>query len=155
MEIVGVEHGSKKMYYSINKILEIVMKVAQRSLTVVIFSKSSCILSHTIKSLFNDLGVNPTIYELDDISRSHDIERALSGLGCSTLPTIFIGGELFLQLVGGANEIMSLQLKSSLKPMLIKVGALWVLDKAILVQLGSDFVQLHSRVIFVCSYGKK
>ncbi|KAM0046454.1 putative glutaredoxin-like, plant II, Thioredoxin-like superfamily [Helianthus debilis subsp. tardiflorus] len=61
--------------------------------------------------------VNPTIYELDDISRSHEIERALSGFGCSTLPTIFIGG---------ANEIMSLQLKSGLKPMLIKAGALWV-----------------------------
>ncbi|XP_071705305.1 monothiol glutaredoxin-S4-like [Rutidosis leptorrhynchoides] len=89
---------------------------------VVIFSKSSCILSHTIKSLFNDFGVNPTVYELDEISRGREIELALCGLGCSTVPAVFVGGEL----VGGANEIMSLQLKMGLKPMLIKAGALWV-----------------------------
>ncbi|KAF5795712.1 putative thioredoxin-disulfide reductase [Helianthus annuus] len=94
--------------------------VAERP--VVIFSKSSCILSHTIKSLFNDYGVHPTVYELDEIARGRDIEQALSGLGCSTVPAVFIGGEL----VGGANEIMSLQLKSVLKPMLINAGALWV-----------------------------
>ncbi|KAI3792809.1 hypothetical protein L2E82_06700 [Cichorium intybus] len=89
---------------------------------VVIFSKSSCILSHTIKSLFNDFGVNPTIYELDEIARGQEVEQALSTLGCSMVPIVFIGGEL----VGGANEIMSLQLKRVLKPMLIRVGALWV-----------------------------
>ncbi|XP_071705363.1 monothiol glutaredoxin-S4-like [Rutidosis leptorrhynchoides] len=89
---------------------------------VVIFGKSSSILSHTIKSLFNDFGVNPTVFELDEISRGREIEQALSGLGCSTVPAVFVGGEL----VGGANEIMSLQLKMGLKPMLIKAGALWV-----------------------------
>lgn len=89
---------------------------------VVIFSKSSCILSHTIKSLFNDFGVNPTVYELDEIARGREIEQALSSVGYSTVPAVFIGGEL----VGGANEIMSLQLKRGLKPMLISAGALWV-----------------------------
>ncbi|KAI3821973.1 hypothetical protein L1987_09552 [Smallanthus sonchifolius] len=89
---------------------------------VVIFSKSSCILSHTVKSLFNDFGVNPTIYELDEIARGSEIEQALSGIGYSTIPIVFIGGEL----VGGANEIMSLQLKRGLKPMLVRAGALWV-----------------------------
>ncbi|XP_071697758.1 monothiol glutaredoxin-S2-like [Rutidosis leptorrhynchoides] len=89
---------------------------------VVIFSKSSCIMSHTIKSLFNDFGVNPTVYELDEIARGREIEQALSALGYSTVPAVFIGGEL----VGGANEIMRLQIKSGLKPMLIKAGALWV-----------------------------
>ncbi|XP_071697336.1 monothiol glutaredoxin-S4-like [Rutidosis leptorrhynchoides] len=89
---------------------------------VVIFSKSSCALSHTIKSLFNDYGVNPTVYELDEIPRGREIEQALYGLWCSTVPVVFIGGEL----VGGTNEIMSLQLKRVLKSMLIKAGALWV-----------------------------
>nr|XP_043606363.1 monothiol glutaredoxin-S5-like [Erigeron canadensis] len=89
---------------------------------VVIFSKSSCIMSHTIKSLFNDFGVNPTVYELDEIARGREIEQALSGLGYNTVPAVFIGGEL----VGGTNEIMSLQLRRSLKPMLIRAGALWV-----------------------------
>nr|GEU41822.1 monothiol glutaredoxin-S2-like [Tanacetum cinerariifolium] len=90
---------------------------------VVIFSKSSCILSYTIKSLFNDFGVNTTIYELDEMANGPDIEQALSAvLGRTAVPTVFIGGEI----VGGANEIMSLHLKRDLKPMLIRAGALWV-----------------------------
>ncbi|KAD5508131.1 hypothetical protein E3N88_15834 [Mikania micrantha] len=88
---------------------------------LVVFSKSSCILSHSIKSLFNDFGVNPTVYELDEMARGREIEQALAGVVCGSVPAVFIGGEL----VGGTNEIMSLQLKSALKPMLIRAGALW------------------------------
>ncbi|XP_058754186.1 protein MAIN-LIKE 2-like [Vicia villosa] len=65
---------------------------------MVIFSKSSCCMSHTIKTLFCDFGVNPAVYELDEISRGREIEQALSRLGSS--PSVFIGGEL----VGGANQ---------------------------------------------------
>lgn len=90
---------------------------------VVIFSKSSCCMSHTIRSLFCDFGVNPMVYELDEISRGREVEQALSRLGCNpTVPAVFIGGDF----VGGANEIMSLHLKRSLKPMLKRAGALWV-----------------------------
>ncbi|KAL8524965.1 hypothetical protein ACS0TY_014552 [Phlomoides rotata] len=90
---------------------------------IVIFSKTQCCISHTIKSLFYDFGVNPTIYELDEMSMGREIEQALSRLGCNpTSPVVFIGGEF----VGGANEIMSLHLNSTLKPMLKSAGALWV-----------------------------
>ncbi|KAK7387871.1 hypothetical protein VNO78_22668 [Psophocarpus tetragonolobus] len=90
---------------------------------VVIFSKSSCCMSHTIKTLFCDFGVNPSVHELDEIPRGRDIEQALSRLGCSpSVPAVFIGGEL----IGGANEVMSLHLNRSLIPMLKKAGALWV-----------------------------
>ena len=92
---------------------------------VVIFSKTTCCMSHTIKSLFCEFGVNPAVYELDEMARTggRDIEQALSRLGCSpTVPAVFISGEL----VGGANEVMSLHLKRSLKPMLRRAGALWV-----------------------------
>nr|AFK45164.1 unknown [Lotus japonicus] len=91
---------------------------------VVIFSKSSCCMSHSIKTLFCDFGVNPAVYELDEIPRGRDIEQALSRqLGCSpSVPTVFIGGEL----VGGANQAMSLHLNRSLIPMLKKAGALWL-----------------------------
>ncbi|XP_047950915.1 monothiol glutaredoxin-S4-like [Salvia hispanica] len=90
---------------------------------VVIFSKSSCCMSHTIRSLFSDFGVNPTVYELDEIPRGREVEQALSRLGCNpSVPAVFIGGEF----VGGANEIMSLHLKRSLKPMLKRAGALWL-----------------------------
>ncbi|KAL0434534.1 UNVERIFIED_CONTAM: Monothiol glutaredoxin-S3 [Sesamum latifolium] len=90
---------------------------------VVIFSKTSCCISHTIRSLFSDFGVNPTVYELDGIDRGWEIEHALSALGCNpTVPTVFIGGEL----VGGANEVMSLHLRGDLRPMLTNAGALWL-----------------------------
>ncbi|CAH8303884.1 unnamed protein product [Eruca vesicaria subsp. sativa] len=89
--------------------------------SVVIFSNNSCCMSHTIKTLFLDFGVKPAIYELDEIRRGKEIENALAQLGCSpTVPVVFIGG----QLVGGANQIMSLHLNRSLLPILKRVGAL-------------------------------
>ncbi|KAK7277100.1 hypothetical protein RIF29_18250 [Crotalaria pallida] len=90
---------------------------------VVIFSKSTCCMCYTIKSLFNDFGVNPAVHELDEIPRGKEIEQALSRLGCNpSVPAVFIGGEF----VGGTNEIMSLHLNRSLIPMLKKAGALWL-----------------------------
>lgn len=80
-------------------------------------------MCHSIKSLFCDLGVHATNYELDKIPRGREIEQALSILGCNpTVPAVFIGGEM----VGGANEVISLHLSRSLKPKLIRAGALWV-----------------------------
>ncbi|XP_022138745.1 monothiol glutaredoxin-S2-like [Momordica charantia] len=90
---------------------------------VVVFSKNSCCMSHSIKTLLCDFGVNPTVYELDELPRGKEIEQALTRIGCNpAVPAVFIGGEL----VGGANEVMSLHLKRNLIPMLRKAGALWV-----------------------------
>ncbi|KAL3749369.1 monothiol glutaredoxin-S2 [Eucalyptus grandis] len=90
---------------------------------VVIFSKSSCCMCHTIKTLLCDFGANPTVHELDEIPRGKEIEQALVRRGCNpAVPAVFIGG----QLVGGANEVMSLHLSRSLIPMLKRAGALWL-----------------------------
>ncbi|GMH08366.1 hypothetical protein Nepgr_010206 [Nepenthes gracilis] len=90
---------------------------------VIIFSKSSCCMCHTIKTLFNGFGVNPNVHELDEIPGGREVEQALLRIGCNpSVPAVFIGGEL----VGGANEVMSLHLSRSLIPMLKKAGALWV-----------------------------
>ena len=95
--------------------------VSQRP--VVIFSKTSCCISHTVKSLLQDFGVSPVVYELDEIPRGRDIEAALARLGHNpVVPAVFIGGEL----VGGANEVMSLHLQRNLRPMLTRAGAMWV-----------------------------
>lgn len=95
--------------------------VSQRP--VVIFSKSSCCISHTVKSLLQDFGVSPVVYELDEIPRGREIEAALARLGHNpVVPSVFIGGEL----VGGANEVMSLHLQRNLRPMLTRAGAMWV-----------------------------
>ncbi|KAE8736024.1 Monothiol glutaredoxin-S2 [Hibiscus syriacus] len=102
--------------------MERVTKLASEK-PVVIFSKSSCCMSYTIKTLFYNFGVDPAVHELDEIPRGREIEQALSRLGCNpSVPAVFIGGDL----VGGANEVMSLHLNRSLVPMLKRVGALWV-----------------------------
>jgi glutaredoxin 3 len=49
---------------------------------VVIFSKSTCCLSHSIKSLIRNFGANPIVYELDEMTNGIQIERELLQLGC-------------------------------------------------------------------------
>ncbi|XP_023523144.1 monothiol glutaredoxin-S2-like, partial [Cucurbita pepo subsp. pepo] len=69
----------------------------------VVFSKNSCCMSHTVKSLLCDFGVNPTVYELDELPGGQEIEQALIRIGCSpAVPAVFIAD----QLIGGANEVM-------------------------------------------------
>ncbi|KAK7344444.1 hypothetical protein VNO77_14052 [Canavalia gladiata] len=90
---------------------------------VVIFSKSTCCLSHSIISLIRSFGANPTIYELDEMTNGHQIERTLIQLGCETsVPAVFIGQ----QFIGGSKRIMSLHLRNELVPMLINARAIWI-----------------------------
>ncbi|XVF21903.1 hypothetical protein REPUB_Repub12eG0129200 [Reevesia pubescens] len=89
----------------------------------VIFSRSSCCMSHTIKTLISGFGANPTVYELDEIQNGQQIERALQQMGCKpSVPAVFIGQ----QLIGGPNQIMTLQVKNQLVPLLIRAGAIWI-----------------------------
>ncbi|GFZ21837.1 thioredoxin superfamily protein [Actinidia rufa] len=76
-----------------------------------------------IKTLLVDFGANPAVHNLDEIPRGREIEQALMSRGLNpAVPAVFISGEL----VGGANEVMSLHLRRSLIPMLKSAGALWV-----------------------------
>ncbi|KAF2616371.1 hypothetical protein F2Q68_00041945 [Brassica cretica] len=43
----------------------------------VIFTKSSCCMCHSIKTLFYELGASPAIHELDKDSEGREMERAL------------------------------------------------------------------------------
>ncbi|KAJ1687733.1 hypothetical protein LUZ63_019123 [Rhynchospora breviuscula] len=103
--------------------MDFVTKIASQR-AVVVFSKSSCCMSHTVSRLFIDLGVNPSVHELDEDPRGREIERALAKLlGHSTaVPAVFIGGKL----VGSTDKIMSLHMSSNLVPMLRNAGAIWV-----------------------------
>ena len=47
---------------------------------VVIFSMSSCCMCHTVTRLFRELGVNPTVVELDEDQRGKEMEKALARL---------------------------------------------------------------------------
>ncbi|GAB4829642.1 Monothiol glutaredoxin-S6 [Ancistrocladus abbreviatus] len=93
---------------------------------VVIFSKSSCCVSHSMKQLISSYGTKPTVYELDEIPNGREIERVLQIMGCKpSVPAVFIGQKF----VGGANDVISLQVQGKLAPMLMEAGAIWVWHK--------------------------
>ncbi|KAK4766017.1 hypothetical protein SAY87_007659 [Trapa incisa] len=88
----------------------------------VIFTKSSCFMCHSIKSLFYELGASPAIHELDQDLSGREMEWALRGLGCNpSVPAVFIGGRY----VGSARDVISLHVDGTLKQMLIDARAIW------------------------------
>ncbi|KAK7270220.1 hypothetical protein RIF29_23213 [Crotalaria pallida] len=90
---------------------------------VVIFSRSTCCLCHSIKSLIRNFGANTTIYELDELANGQQIERELIQMGCKpSVPAVFIGQ----QFIGGSNRIMSLHVQNELVPLLINAKAIWI-----------------------------
>ncbi|OIS98614.1 PREDICTED: monothiol glutaredoxin-S6-like [Nicotiana attenuata] len=102
--------------------MDMVMKLGSTS-SVVIFTKSSCCISHSIETLIRSFGANPTVSELDRHPNGKQIEKALIEPGCKpSVPAIFIGNEF----IGGSNEIMSLNVRSKLKQLLIRANAIWV-----------------------------
>ncbi|KAK9161482.1 hypothetical protein Syun_007823 [Stephania yunnanensis] len=88
---------------------------------VVIFSKSTCCMCHTVKVLFEGIGVHPIVHEIDQISNEgKNIEKALMALAAGSgstaaVPAVFIGGAY----VGSTNEVMSMHLGGSLLPLLL------------------------------------
>ncbi|XVF72548.1 hypothetical protein PTKIN_Ptkin12aG0129900 [Pterospermum kingtungense] len=97
-----------------------VMRLASEK-GVVLFSKSSCCLCYAVKILFQELGVAPTIHEIDQDPEGREMEKALMRLGCNApVPAVFIGGNL----VGSTNEVMSLHLGGGLIPLLKPYQAL-------------------------------
>ncbi|KAL3849790.1 hypothetical protein ACJIZ3_011672 [Penstemon smallii] len=91
---------------------------------LVIFSKSSCCMCHTVKTLISSFGANATVYELDELPNGQQLERELMTMigRQGSFPAVFIGQEL----VGGANEVMSLHMKGKLVRLLKKAKAIWV-----------------------------
>jgi glutaredoxin 3 len=100
-----------------------VEKLVQEN-AVVVFSQSGCCMCHVVKRLFCNLGVSPTVHELDERKEGADIERALQRLDGSTgaLPTVFVGGKL----VGGLDAVMAAHVGGTLVPRLKEAGALWL-----------------------------
>ncbi|KAL8236081.1 hypothetical protein R6Q59_017162 [Mikania micrantha] len=90
---------------------------------VVVFSKTTCCVSHSIITLIRKFGANPLIYEIDELPNGNTIETELLELGCSpSVPSVFIGKKL----IGGANELITLNLESKLKSLLINANAIWM-----------------------------
>ncbi|OVA09615.1 Glutaredoxin [Macleaya cordata] len=105
--------------------LERIERLASEN-AVVIFSISNCCMCHAIKRLLCGMGVNPTVYELDEDPRGKDMEKALMRLmgSCSSsaLPVVFIGGKL----IGAMDRVMASHINGTLVPLLKEAGALWL-----------------------------
>ncbi|KAL3511480.1 hypothetical protein ACH5RR_030881 [Cinchona calisaya] len=103
--------------------LERVVRLASGS-AVVIFSMSTCCMCHAVKRLFCGMGVNVTVYELDQDPRGRDIERTLMRLlgNSPPVPVVFIGGKL----VGSMERVMASHINGTLVPLLKQAGALWL-----------------------------
>ncbi|XP_021755778.1 monothiol glutaredoxin-S6-like [Chenopodium quinoa] len=93
---------------------------------VVIFSKTSCPVSHSMRQLISGFGANPTVYEIDQMPNGREIERVLQMMGRRpSVPSIFIGGNF----VGGPNDVITLQVQGRLVQMLMDAGAIWVWNR--------------------------
>ncbi|XP_060201002.1 glutaredoxin-C1-like [Lycium barbarum] len=103
--------------------LERVARLASAS-SVVIFSLSTCCMCHAVKMLFCELGVSPTVYELDQDPNGQGMERALSKLlgNSSVVPVVYVGGEL----IGSMDRVMASHINGTLVPLLREAGALWL-----------------------------
>ncbi|XP_051131525.1 monothiol glutaredoxin-S1-like [Andrographis paniculata] len=102
--------------------MEVVERLVEDK-AVVIFSKSTCGMSHAVKTLISSFGANPTVYEVDELPEGHQLEKALlSQRKVSSFPVVYIGQ----QLVGGEAELMSLHVKAQLVPLLKNAGAIWI-----------------------------
>lgn len=90
---------------------------------VVIFSKSTCCMSHSVKALICSFGADPMVIEVDKMANGLQIERALVQLGCSpSVPAVFIGQ----QFIGGADAVISLNIQNKLAQLLLRARAIFI-----------------------------
>ncbi|XAR72595.1 hypothetical protein NMG60_11019295 [Bertholletia excelsa] len=96
---------------------------------VTILGKRGCCMCHVAMRLLQSLGVNPTVYEVDEDDNRFLHELAtVAGVGedqedCQVkFPAVFIGGRLF----GGLERVMATHITGELVPVLKQAGALWL-----------------------------
>ncbi|KAI4295475.1 hypothetical protein L6164_035520 [Bauhinia variegata] len=93
---------------------------------VVVFSMNSCCMSTVAKHLLINLGVAPTVVEIDEHPAGHVIQAVLAQLSESRhqqpVPAVFIGGKF----LGGVQTLMACHINGTLVPLLKEAGALWL-----------------------------
>ncbi|KAL7126760.1 hypothetical protein ABFS83_14G208600 [Erythranthe nasuta] len=88
---------------------------------VVVYSKTWCSYSLLVKSLFERLGVEPLVIELDQLGpQGPQLQRTLKRLtGQHTVPNVFVGGKH----IGGCTDTVKLHRKGELEPLLSEAVA--------------------------------
>ncbi|XP_071717570.1 monothiol glutaredoxin-S10-like [Rutidosis leptorrhynchoides] len=82
---------------------------------VVVYSKTWCSYSSEVKSLFNRIGVQPLVVELDQLGdQGPQLQNVLERLtGQHTVPNVFIGGKH----IGGCTDTITLHREGELEPL--------------------------------------
>ncbi|XP_057741504.1 monothiol glutaredoxin-S10 [Arachis stenosperma] len=88
---------------------------------VVVYSKTWCSYSSEVKALFKKLGVEPLVFELDEMGpQGPQLQKVLERLtGQHTVPNVFIGGKH----IGGCTDTLKLYRKGELEPLLSEATA--------------------------------
>ncbi|KAL6333789.1 hypothetical protein AAG906_028975 [Vitis piasezkii] len=96
---------------------------------VIVFGRRGCCMCHVVMRLLLGLGVNPTVFEVDEEDEAavvDELSRVIAGEdakeGRPQFPAVFMGGELF----GGLERVMATHISGELVPILKKAGALWL-----------------------------
>ncbi|XP_047443373.1 glutaredoxin 2 isoform X1 [Mugil cephalus] len=82
---------------------------------VVIFSKSTCPYCRMAKNVFNEIGANYKVVELDEHNDGRRLQEALAQMtGARTVPRVFINGNC----IGGGSDTKQLHQQGKLLPLI-------------------------------------
>ncbi|XP_034438946.1 glutaredoxin 2 isoform X1 [Hippoglossus hippoglossus] len=82
---------------------------------VVIFSKSTCPYCKMAKNVFNEIGANYKVVELDEHNDGRRLQEALAQVtGARTVPRVFINGNC----IGGGSDTKQLHQQGRLVPLI-------------------------------------
>ncbi|CAK9154461.1 unnamed protein product [Ilex paraguariensis] len=111
-----------------NSVTSVEKQVSENA--VIVFGRRGCCMCHVVKSLLLGLGVNPTIFDVDEKDEAAVIGELLRIIGDDgkgndgrlKFPAVFVGGKLF----GGIERVMATHISGELVPILKEAGALWL-----------------------------
>ncbi|KAG7270155.1 hypothetical protein CRUP_007679 [Coryphaenoides rupestris] len=82
---------------------------------IVIFSKTTCPFCRMAKDVFNEIGANYKVIELDEHNDARGMQEALAHMtGAQTVPRVFINGKC----IGGGSDTQQLHRQGKLQPLI-------------------------------------
>mmetsp|Transcript_20716 Transcript_20716/g.57516 ORF Transcript_20716/g.57516 Transcript_20716/m.57516 type:complete len:117 (+) Transcript_20716:433-783(+) len=93
-------HGSRRSMVCMASSMVDLVKAKNSENPIIVYSKTTCPFCMEVKNLFKNIGVEPTVVEIDQLEDGPDVQAALMDVsGSRTVPQIFIGGNF----VGGCD----------------------------------------------------
>mmetsp|Transcript_20713 Transcript_20713/g.57508 ORF Transcript_20713/g.57508 Transcript_20713/m.57508 type:complete len:169 (+) Transcript_20713:206-712(+) len=97
---VAAAGGSRRSMVCMASSMVDLVKAKNSENPIIVYSKTTCPFCMEVKNLFKNIGVEPTVVEIDQLEDGPDVQAALMDVsGSRTVPQIFIGGNF----VGGCD----------------------------------------------------